>query len=163
VSLHRPDEDATVANRDSFMCVDLDVAEEDPLRRLEAIHRETTERKVGGDADVLDALLHGASRWRRRLATVANRWSMSPRVFALNVSNVRGPACGLAVAGRPVTAVYSLAEVANRHALRVACISTGGRLTFGLCADAEAVPDLPAIAAGIEAEVRELRDAVPAG
>ncbi len=162
VSLHRPGEDAAVANRDSFMCVDLDVAEEDPARRLEAIHNETTERKVGGDADVLDALLHGASRWRRRLAGVAGRWSMSPRVLALNVSNVRGPEYALAVADRPVAAVYSLAEVANRHALRVACISTCGKLTFGLCADADALPDLPAIAAGVEAEVAALRGAVAA-
>ena len=86
---------------------------------------------------------------------------MSPRVFALNISNVRGPAGALSVAGRPVGAVYSLAEVAQRHALRVACISTSGRLSFGLCADAAAVAELDAIAAGIEAEVAALLARAP--
>jgi hypothetical protein len=86
---------------------------------------------------------------------------MSPRVFALNVSNVRGPAGALAVTGRPVRAVYSLAEVAERHALRVACISAGGQLTFGLCADAEALPALDEIAVGIEAELAEMRSRSP--
>ena len=139
VSLHRPDE-GDVANRDSFLCVDLDVAEEDPHRRLAAIRRDTQQRKLGGDANVLDELLHGGGGPRRLLAQVANRWSASARVFALNISNVRGPSGALSVAGRPVRDVYSLAEIGHRHALRVACVSVSGRLTFGLCADPAAVP-----------------------
>jgi diacylglycerol O-acyltransferase / wax synthase len=153
VSMHRPEEGDGVGNRDSFFCVDLDVGEEDPIKRLQAIHEGTTERKAGGDAGVLDALLN---RGPRRLSRLAARWSMSPRVFALNVSNVRGPAEPLAVIGRPVRAVYALAEVAQRHALRVACLSASGQVTFGLCADAEALPQLDAIAAGIEDEVADL-------
>ena len=153
VSMHRPDDGAGVANRDSLFCVDLDVSEEDPMKRLDAIHLGTTERKVGGDASVLDALLNRGPRRLAPLSRLAARWSMSPRVFALNVSNVRGPAEPLAVIGRPVRAVYALAEVAKRHALRVACLSASGQVTFGLCADAEALEDLDAIAAGIEAEI----------
>jgi len=79
---------------------------------------------------------------------------MSPRVFALNVSNVRGPSESLTVVGRPVKAVYSLAEVAQRHAVRVACMSAMGQMTFGLCSDAEAVSELDEIAAGYRDRAR---------
>ena len=111
VSMHRPDDGAGVANRDSFFCVDLDVSEEDPMKRLDAIHLGTTERKVGGDASVLDALLNRGPRRFAPLSRLAARWSMSPRVFALNVSNVRGEdheqdaRALLAARRRPVLAV----------------------------------------------------------
>jgi WS/DGAT/MGAT family acyltransferase len=156
VSMHRPDEPDGVGNRDSFICVDLDIAEPDSLRRLLAIRAGTRERKLRGDAVVLDELLHGRFRRLGAVARVAARWSMSPRVFALNVSNVRGPSEPLTVLGRPVRSVYSLAEVAQRHAVRVAALSSLGQVTFGVCADAEAVTAPDRIAAGVEAEVAEL-------
>jgi hypothetical protein len=52
--------------------------------------------------------------------------------------------------------MYSLAEIAPRHALRVAVISAGGTLFFGLCADSQAVQDLQVIADGIKRSVDEL-------
>jgi diacylglycerol O-acyltransferase len=154
VSLHAPGDGDAVANRDSFVFVDLDVGEPDPVERLRAISRESSRRKAEHDAEALDRFLHAC----RATARAGTRWSMSPRVFALNVSNVRGPASELSVLGRRVTAVYSLAEVASHHALRIACLSAGGRLTFGLCADAAAVAGLDAIADGIAAELAELTD-----
>jgi diacylglycerol O-acyltransferase len=156
VNMHRPDEPDGVGNRDSFICVDLDVGERDPVRRLLAIRDETRERKLEGDAQVLDELLHGRAERPGPISRLAARWSMSPCVFALNVSNVRGPSEPLSVVGWPVRAVYSLAEVAQRHAVRVACMSASGQMTFGLCSDADAVSELDEIAAGIEAELAEL-------
>jgi uncharacterized protein DUF1298 len=53
--------------------------------------------------------------WQRTRETAVRRGgrnprlvmgAMSPRVFALNVSNVRGPSQALTVVGRPVRAVY---------------------------------------------------------
>ena len=159
VSLHHGDDEA---NRDSFICVDLDIQEPDPARRLLAISRESRTRKQASDADAIDRLFATLTERSPRAARVAARWTMSPRVFALNVSNVRGPAGPLAVLGRPVTTVTSLAEVAQRHALRIACVSAAGRMTFGLCADADALPDVDAVAEGIEAELDALLAAVGA-
>jgi hypothetical protein len=52
--------------------------------------------------------------------------------------------------------LYSLAEIAHRHALRIAVVSAAGRISFGLCADADAIDGLEVIASGIRRELGEL-------
>ena len=81
---------------------------------------------------------------------------MSPRVFTFNVSNVRGPAVDIYVLGARVRELYSLAEIAQHHALRMAVISAAGLLSFGLCADRDAVQDLEALADGLRRSADEL-------
>ena len=147
VSLHRPDEGDGAANRDSYFFVDLPVDEPDPAKRLQAINRETQERKLDDDAEVL---------YRLGAHPFVAHWAMSPRVFTFNVSNVRGPARDVYVLGARVREMYSLAEIAPRHALRVAVISASGTLFFGLCADRDAVHDLDLLADGIKRSVEEL-------
>ena len=158
VSMHRPDEEEATGNRDSFLNVDLPLDEPDPVRRLLAIHDETRDRKDRHDADELYALFAGLSHVSRRLYGRAYRVASDPRVFALAVSNIRGPAEPRYLVGGPIREFYSLAEIAPRHALRVNCVSFGGRMSWGLCADAEALPDLDVIRDGIEIALRELLD-----
>jgi diacylglycerol O-acyltransferase / wax synthase len=151
VSLHRPDEGRdAIGNADSFFFVDLPVAEPDPERRLLAIAQQSSARKRAGDAQELDTLLHGIA------GRAAVRWSMSPHVFTLNVSNVPGPKHPLRVCHRPLRAVYALAEIADWHALRIAVFSACGTLTFGLCGDAEHVSAIDMLAHEIEAELAAL-------
>jgi diacylglycerol O-acyltransferase len=154
VSLHHAGDG--VANRDSFMFVDLDLEDTDPHTRLRRISAETKECKQHHDAEVLDAFLHGLGEVSHTAEKLAERWARSPRVFALNVSNVPGPPGPLTVAGAPVESMISLAEIAQRHALRVSVISSGGRLGFGLCADADAVGDVATLADEMEAVARTL-------
>ena len=161
VSLHRPGE-ADLANRDSFMVVHLPLDEEDPVTRLLAIAAETRERKAAHAADALDAFFHDLGRFSSALERLAERWAMSPRVFALNVSNVPGPPGNPTVMGSPLLAMYFIAEIAELHVLRVAVGSAAGRLSFGLCADADAVERLDLVADGIGDELRALRAAVRA-
>jgi diacylglycerol O-acyltransferase / wax synthase len=162
VSLHCPDEPG-LANRDSFMVVHLPLDEPEPMVRLVAIAAETRERKAAHDADALDALFNDLARRSRSLERLAEHWAKSPRVFALNVSNVPGPQGELTVLGSPLLAMHSLAEIAERHVLRVAVMSAAGRLSFGLCADADAVERLDLVADGIDAELQALGASVPAG
>ncbi len=154
VSLHQPGEDA--GNRDSFFAVDLHLAEADPATRLDLIHADASHRKEDGDALALDELLRGLGRRAPALAHLVRRWENSARVFALNVSNVPGPRGAIHILGAPARAMHSLVEVGDHHLLRVAVVSMGGELGFGLCADADAVADLDVLAAGIEAELHEL-------
>ena len=72
------------------------------------------------------------------------------------MSNVPGPAQAVAVLGAPVEAVYSIAEIGQRHALRIAVVSLAGRLHFGLCADPAIVGDVGLLAAGLEVEAAAL-------
>jgi diacylglycerol O-acyltransferase / wax synthase len=155
VSLHAAGE-ADVANRDSFMIVDLPLAERDPLGRLCAVARATRQCKEHGDPQTLDAFFHDLTHLSSSLERFAQHWAMSPRVFTLNVSNVPGPPGPQSVLGSPLLELHSLAEIAHHHALRVAVVSAGGRISFGLCADPDAVDGLGVIAEGIERELEAL-------
>jgi diacylglycerol O-acyltransferase / wax synthase len=147
VSLHEPDEGPAVGNRDSYFFVDLPVAEADVAQRALTINRETARRKLDHDADML---------YRLGTHPFVQRWSMSPRVFTFNISNVRGPAGDIYVLGARVRELYSLAEVAQHHALRIAVISMAGELFIGLCADPEAVREMDVLRDGIEQAAAEL-------
>jgi WS/DGAT/MGAT family acyltransferase len=147
VSLHDRDPGVPLSNHDSYFFVDLPVDEPDAVQRVLAINRETTERKVGHDAETLYHLgTHPA---------IAH-WAMSPHVFTFNVSNVKGPQDDVFVLGARLRELWSLAEIAQHHALRIAVISAAGSLFFGLCADREAVPDLDGLASGIHDCARDL-------
>jgi len=152
VSLHDAGSHDDAANRDSYFFVDLPVGEPDVAERLRAVNRQTVERKGLHDAEALYAATLRPSVARR---------AMSPEVFTLNVSNVPGPRADVYVLGARVCELYSVAEIAQHHALRVAVISAAGTLFFGLCADRDVADDLEVVADGITASVREL--VAPAG
>jgi diacylglycerol O-acyltransferase len=155
VSLHRGAEDG-LANRDCFIFVELPLALGDPHERLLAVARQSRVRKADQDAQMLDTLLGDVARLSPPLERRVERWIMSPRVFTLTVSNVRGPDAPVWVMGAPLRALHSLAEIADRHALRVAVVSAAGRVSFGLCADAEAVDRLELVSQGLAAEIEAL-------
>jgi hypothetical protein len=127
---------------------------------VRAVAAETRQRKREHDAQTLDALFRDMRHMPRPISRLAARLTGGPHVFALNVSNVPGPAGPRRVLGAPVTGLWSLAEVGERHALRIAAVSLDGTLYLGLTADAAAVADVDVIAAGLEAEAAELERAV---
>jgi hypothetical protein len=155
VSLHRqgelPDQ---LGNRDSFIFVDLHIEEQDIREQLIAISRETSERKDAHDADELDALVREAQHLP--LGDHAVDVTMSPRVFALNVSNVPGPAGPLFVMGGRVVSMQGVTEIAQGHALRIGARSGIGQLSFGLCADPSVVPDLDLVIEGMRRSIDDL-------
>lgn len=159
VSLHSRDEHDD-ANRDSFIVVDLPLEQADPVERLVSVARETRERKLRHDAETLDEFFGDLSHLSRSLERFAEHWAMSPRIFTLNVSNVPGPSGPQSVLGAPLLELHSLAEIAHRHVLRVAVVSAAGRISFGLCADPDAVDGLELIAQGIEGEIQTLGAAI---
>ena len=154
VSLHHAGEKEGTGNRDSYFFVDLPVDEPDPIARLRKINAETADRKLDHDAEAL---------YRLGLHRTVAHYAMSPRVFTFNVSNVPGPRADVYVKGSRVRALYSIAEVAQHHALRVSVISAAGNLFFGLCADRDAVTELDVLADGLDHARDELlaRDAHP--
>jgi hypothetical protein len=154
VSLHH--EGDGIGNRDSFFCVTLPVDEADPIRRLARIRKETVLRKREHDAQAMDGLLVALARASPRLRAWCERIQAGPRAFALNVSNVPGPRTPVEVTGHAVRALYDIADIRERHALRVAVVSLADMLSFGLCADPAIVDDVALLASGIEAEAREL-------
>jgi diacylglycerol O-acyltransferase len=146
---------ADAANRDSFLFVDVPLDDPDPVARLRAVHRATQTRKQRHDAPTLYSVLDSLGRVAP-LGHAATRWAMSPHVFAVNVSNVPGPRSAPALLGGAVEALYTLAEVAQHHALRVSAVSLGRSMFVGLNADPRAVPGLDTLASGIEAAMADL-------
>ncbi len=61
--------------------------------------------------------------------------------------------------GRPVERLYSVAEPAQRHALRVSAISYAGTVGVGVCSDPEALPGVAGLADAISGSIAELRRA----
>lgn len=164
VSMHpHLGEDDPCGNRDSFLFVSLPLAEPDPVARLRKVSAATRRRKNRHDARAIFAfrasLAHAPRSLRRRLQRVVQ----GPYEYSLNVSNVPGPAGPIQVVGHPVVALYSVAEVAPRHALRVAAVSLSGSLNIGLCADPGVVPDLDVLSEGIRLSVEELRERLDGG
>lgn len=151
---------AQAGNRDSFFCLDLPLGSADPLERLAAIRRTTRARKQGHDAQHVDALMRALAH-SPRLSGFAEHVLAHPRAFALNVSNVPGPRRPICVLGVPVRALYSLAEIGERHALRVAVVSLAGILNIGLVADPTLLADVGGLAAGMQAEAADLIGRLP--
>jgi hypothetical protein len=60
------------------------------------------------------------------------------------------------VLGVPVQSLSGLAEIGQRHALRVAAVSLGDRMSLGFCADPAIVVDVGLMAAAAAAEAEEL-------
>jgi hypothetical protein len=162
VSLHHRAESAA-ANRDSFFVVSLPVEEPDPVERLRRISAETVLCKRAGDPFVLATLLGDLGHVAPQLRWALERLAGHPRAFALNVSNLAGPVERPSVLGAPVRAFYSIAEIGERHGLRVAVVSMADELHFGLCADPAIVRDLDPLVTGILAEALALLERSGAG
>jgi hypothetical protein len=159
VSLHHRDEgEGSLGNRDSFLNVDLPLDEADPIARLDRINAETSRRKHLGDADELYDFFHALGRFKH-LDAVAERLAGGPREFSLSISNVPGPRAAISVCGRAVERLCSVAEPAQRHALRVSALSCAGTVGIGLCTDPEALPGVDALAKAMERSFEELRAA----
>ena len=163
VSLHNaagPEHGGEAGNRDSFFCLDLPLGAADPLDRLTAIRHATKVRKRGHDAQHLDACMRQLARVPP-LGHFAERALSHARSFALNVSNVPGPRQPVRVLGRPVLAMYSLAEIGTHHALRIAVVSLADSLNFGLVADPTLLDDVDQLAASLHAEAAALTACLP--
>jgi diacylglycerol O-acyltransferase len=158
VSLHG-DHDGEL-NRDSYFSLQLPVHQVDPLVRLQTIQRATSRRKADADAERLELLYHELAQLSPRLRQFATNLEDSPRRFALSVSNVPGPRSPVSILGHPATGSFGIAEIGERHALRIAVHSLADRLGFGLCADPQLVPDLQRMAVAIEEEAEALAEAV---
>ncbi|HEX4218490.1 MAG TPA: WS/DGAT domain-containing protein [Acidimicrobiales bacterium] len=158
VSLHG-DHDEEL-NRDSYFSLQLPVHVVDPVARLRAVQRATSRRKTDADAERLELLYHDLALLSPRLRRFATNLENSPRRFALSVSNVPGPRSPVSILGHPVTGSFGIAEIGERHALRIAVHSLVDQLGFGLCADPQLVPELQRMAVAIEEEAEAMAEAV---
>ena len=77
-------------------------------------------------------------------------------MYNLLVTNVPGPQQPIYLLGRRMQELTPLAFLAPEHLLAIAIISYDGAVTYGLLADADALPDLPELAVHLEQSLAEL-------
>jgi hypothetical protein len=86
----------------------------------------------------------------------ASRLQFSTRLFNLIVTNIPGPQLPLYVLGRQLQDLFPVAFLPSNHALAIAIMSYNGGIDYGLLADYDALPDVDAVAEGIEDALQEL-------
>jgi hypothetical protein len=78
----------------------------------------------------------------------------------LAITNIPGPPVPLHLCGARIRRVYPYVEVIDHEGLTIAVVSYDDQLHFGLTSDRDVIPDLDAIAEGIEKEFVLLAEAV---
>lgn len=164
VSLRSLEEVGTYGNRLSALLVHLPVHLADPLDQLLALRHDAASSKQQHARLGVGALGEWAEFTSARLLAVAARL-YSDRKLAnhhrplhnLVISNVRGPATRLSVAGAQLTAAYPLGPLMEGVGLSITVLSYAESVDFGIVACERSVPNAGDIALGFGAAVGELR------
>lgn len=150
------DDPAGSGNRISFVFLELPCHEPDPLERLQAIHRATSQRRRDEEAERLDdafrllALTPGPVQ-----RTLAHAFA-HPRLFNLTISSVPGPAVTRYLRGCRLRTVHSAVPLSAHHGLSIGIVTVAGNACFGLSSDPATVPDADALPAHLDAAFDEL-------
>jgi len=162
VSVRADSERGALGNRVTTMYAPLPIGLEDPLARYGAVHEAMRGLKESGQAVGAEVITSLTDFAPPTILAQATRLQAVQRFFNLTVTNVPGPQLTLYMLGRPLRRIYPLVPLAENCALGIAIMSYDGRIDFGLVADYDALPDLDALAAGLEAEIAALAVAATA-
>ena len=149
VSVRTEGESGQLGNRVSALWAPLPVYEEDPAAAFQFIHKKMGDLKASDQAVGADTLTELAGFAPPTIASQAARLQSRQRLFNLVVTNVPGPQVPLYLLGRQLTALYPVVPLTKNTALGVAAMSYCGRLSFGLLADYDALPDLGDVVADL--------------
>jgi WS/DGAT/MGAT family acyltransferase len=149
-------EHGDLGNKISSLFVELPVDEPDAEARLHRVRATTTALKAGGQALGASTLLSLTSLAPPVLHSALARALYATRLFNVTVTNVPGPQVPLYAFGARMRNVLPLVPLAADHAVGISMVSYDGRLTFGLIADRNQVPDIQLLADGIEGSLVEM-------
>jgi diacylglycerol O-acyltransferase / wax synthase len=162
ISVRAADEHGALGNRVSAYMASLPIWCDDPLERLHRVSAamgDLKESKQAVGATLMTELTDFAPP---TIAGQAARLQSRQRFFNLVVTNVPGPQFPLYLMGRELQSVFPMVPLAKRQAVCFGLMSYNGQVNFGITADYDAMGDLDALAADLEASLKELSDAAPA-
>ena len=151
-------EKLALGNRITSLFVHLPVAEADALERYRLAKGNADGLKGGSQALGGSTLIDVAGVAPPAIHTFIARSLFASRLFNVTVTNVPGPQIPLYAMGARLHEIYPLVPIAAEHAVGIAVISYGGRLTFGVNADRDTVPDVDALVKGMEESFAELQE-----
>ncbi|MDZ7577824.1 MAG: wax ester/triacylglycerol synthase family O-acyltransferase [Candidatus Nanopelagicales bacterium] len=157
VSTRSEDEHYTYGNMIAAMEADLPVGEPDPWKRLELVQNCTTEAKETKQSSGVDFVARIGTFAPASLVAIAGRVASAQPMYSLVITNIPGPREPLYfVGGEMLEAFFFGPNLIQTTDLAVAVVSYNGKLTFGLTADRDNLPDVHVLAEGIEASLKEL-------
>lgn len=156
----REGETSELGNRISFVFVELPCDEPDPIRRLQNVRLEMSERKEAGIPEGGDAAMAAVKYLPRPAQHVITRRIASPRTFNLTVSNIPGPRVPMYMLGCELEVAYPVVPIADKHAVSIGMTTIRDRACFGLYAASEMLPDSDELAAAMDASIDELLEQV---
>ncbi len=163
VSTRGTDGSGVPDNRVSAILYDLPVGVADPVERLDTIKSEMGERKGSHMAEAGEAITTIGDLAPPMVvgnitrAAVRMMHRLPQRTIGTVTTNVPGPQLPLYCLGREMLEYRPFVPIAHGVRVAVAILSYNGRLFFGVTGDYESAPDVDVLAAGIAAEVADLR------
>jgi diacylglycerol O-acyltransferase / wax synthase len=145
-----------LGNRISFVFVDLPCDEPDPIRRLQDVRLEMTERKEAGIPEGGDEVMAALKYLPRPAQHAISRTIASPKTFNLTVSNIPGPRQPMYMLGCELEAAYPVVPIADKHAVSIGMTTIGDLACFGLYAASEMLPDSDRLAEAMNGSIEEL-------
>jgi WS/DGAT/MGAT family acyltransferase len=165
VSVRKESERGAVNNKVSAMFATLPVHLEDPVNRLHAVRSQMEDLKDSKQAVAAESLVSMSgfappvllALGTRAASRAVGHWSGA----SVNTvtTNVPGPQIPLYARGRRMLEAYPYVPLASPVRTGIAIFSYVGRLTFGLTADYDSIPDLTPLSRGIETGISEMRKA----
>jgi hypothetical protein len=132
----------------------------EPAERFRLVHEETCRMKASPQSRAATALVQSSMWIPPALHRTVARWgNRHLPLFNIVASNIPGPQVPIYLDGMPLVAYYPLMPLGARSALSVAVVTLVGVMGFGFTADRDMVPDLEALALGVDEEFRGLQKA----
>ncbi|MCW2544430.1 MAG: acyltransferase [Frankiales bacterium] len=156
VSLRPEEKKGALGNEIAIMMAPLPVGLRDGRLRLTFVQEAMKHLKSSKQAEGAKVLTSIENALPPAILARASRLGFSSRLYNLLVTNVPGPQVPIYLLGRELTKLVPLAFLAPEHTVAIGVMSYNGNVTYGLLADADAVPDLPALARYLEESLAEL-------
>jgi WS/DGAT/MGAT family acyltransferase len=156
VSVRSDAERGKLGNRVSAWVIDLPIGEPDPVRQLRAISERTAELKQSKSALGAEVLTQVAEWTPSTLLALGARNATRLLPFNMVVTNVPGPQLPIYLFGARMLECYPHVPLTEGLGLGIALMSYDGTLYWGLNADYELMPDLPAFTAALRSAFKDL-------
>ncbi len=161
VSLRRPEQPPTLGNQVSAVFADLPVGIADPVQRLRALTDQLSGLKSHGMAMGVETILDATEMVPLTLFALGARITarLPQRSISTVTTNVPGPQLPLYLLGQRMLEMIPYIPLAYGLRITIGIMSYNGRVAYGVTGDANAVPDLGVLCAGIDAATQELLSA----
>ncbi len=152
----RSEGDDAFGNRVAMVIISLPISLDDPIERVETVHRHMAHAKSSGQIAAGDAIVRMSSFLPTAGIAAMTHLQSALRAFNLLVTNIPGPQFPLYLLGRRLVELYPQAPLAANQALSIGALTYDGAIGFGVLGDHDALPDIDVIASGIERSLAEI-------